>query len=139
MIGRKRDRERHTEATRRALQCRNSYCMYRHRYRSRCRYRHRHRYLLYEYIPGGSLSASAARFVWRKAKHTIMPMHRCPRWEIRFYCFCKWAGNRLFLLFLRPVLPTYYEMFLTVSVSDPETLYLTVSVDLRHCFCHVGV
>ena len=37
-----------------------------------------------------------------------------------FYCFCVRFP------------PSYYVLFLTVSISEPETLYLTVSADLRH-------
>ena len=44
-----------------------------------------------------------------------------------FYCFCVRFS------------PSYYVLFLTVSISEPETLYLTVSADLRHCFSHLGL
>ena len=35
--------------------------------------------------------------------------------------------------------PYIVLLFLTVSERGPETLYLAVSVDLSHCFYHVGV
>ena len=39
---------------------------------------------------------------------------------------------------LARITPCFWHCFCYVSVNELETLYLTVSVTPRHCFCHVG-